>query len=379
MKIILDKLSQRQNNNLKDSLKSYENKNVISSEKPAVLYLELTRNCVARCVFCRPLNFVNSPSNNMLKNIFDILKRDYLPFAAMVSLNGWGESLILPDFSSYVEAIAEHGPKMRITTTLGCGNKKALQSLIDYDVYIAVSFDAADRRIYEGIRRKARYKTVIKNLTFITKRILDKHGTLNDRIRLEIHPLQGKNLDYVSGIIDFAEKYKIPEILLGPLGSSSQDQNLLAYHKDKTREVLSLCVNRSKENGIVFRLMESPFSELCFQDRAFERCFHPWAHAFINFRGDFIYCDHLVWPGYAEHIIGNISEKELKSLWNSRKMQLIREAHIKREKGLIKPCEACYARGRYAECEQDLDQQFSRWELTQEHIEDMLLGRHISG
>ncbi len=99
MRINIDALNQQQISNFKSAISAYNNKSLTSSTSPPVLYIELTQNCVARCEFCRDSTFVNNNSFNISDETFNILLRDYIPYAVMVDLRAKGESLILPNFS----------------------------------------------------------------------------------------------------------------------------------------------------------------------------------------------------------------------------------------------------------------------------------------
>ncbi len=167
MKIDTERLNEQQKINLRDALNAYERKQVVSSPSPPVLYIELTQNCNGRCDFCRGETWCNDPRYNMSQKLFKILLREYIPFATLVDLRVWGESLILPDFDKYVASVARLGPSIRLTTNLGCGTPAVLQSIVDHDVFISVSIDAAEKSLFERIRKGVSYDTVMKNLAFL--------------------------------------------------------------------------------------------------------------------------------------------------------------------------------------------------------------------
>ncbi len=374
MRINIDALSQQQVSNFKSAMNAYNNKSLTTSVSPPVLYIELTQNCVAKCEFCRDSTFVNNRSFNMSSEIFDILLRDYIPYSVMVDLRAKGESLILPNFSEYVQKVKQFGPDIRLTTTLGCGSKKNLQSLVDNDVYVSVSLDAADKDLYESIRKGMSYDIVIRNLEFLAEAMLKKHGNLKDRLRLGIVPLQGRNLDHVEKIIQLAERLKIEEIRLSPLLSGANDQNILKFHKQKTIDVLSKCTEYSRKAGIKFQLGYSPFDELYFEDNAFDLCCHPWLYVLIDYNGNFTFCDHIMGESLIKCSLGNVRDSKDKT-WNGKKARKYRKSHVKKNhKVLPFPCNACYKNGRYADHESDLDQQFSKWLVTEKDIEKKLCG-----
>lgn len=373
MKVDFAKLSSQQKTNLESALKAYNEKKAISSFGPPVQYIELTQNCIGKCVFCKT-NWINNPSYNMPDKIFNMLLKDYIPYAVLVDLRGWGESLILPNFAEYLKRVAELGPKIRLTTTLGCGSKKIMQGLIDHDVYVSVSFDFADKKLYEKIRKGINYDTVIKNMSFLTKG-MRKKGTLRDNIRLAIAPLQKANLGQIEKIIRIAEDFGITEIAMSQLVSWNNDPNLLERNKRETIEALRKCVEYSEKNGIKFQLLRSPFEELYIKEKAFDRCCHPWLYVCINYKGDILFCDHMLGPDYTRYAIGNASGS-LENVWNGKKAQQIRLGHVRRRmRELPDKCQVCYTRGRYADHEHQIDEQFDKWLVTEKDIEKKLFGK----
>jgi radical SAM protein with 4Fe4S-binding SPASM domain len=371
MKIDFNKLNQQQKSNLESALKAYNDKRLISSPSPSVLYIELTQNCFGRCVFCHGKNWVNDPKYDMSDKVFDTLLRDYIPFAVLIDLRGWGESLSLPNFDEYINKVTKFGPKIRLTTTLGCGSIKALQSLIDNDVFVSVSFDYADKAMYQSMRRGLSYDTVIKNMEFLTNE-MRKKGTLQDNIRLGIAPLQKANLDHVEKIIRIAEHYGIREIVLSQLVASRMDYRLLKYNKRKTIAVLQKAVKLSREAGIRLQLARSPFEELYIKDKTFDRCCHPWLYVFVDYKGNVLFCDHMLGTRFIKYSIGCVTERK-EDVWNGQRAQAQRLRHIQKDiKTLPSKCITCYKEGRYADHEHEIDKQFEKWLVTENDIEKKL-------
>lgn len=371
MLIDMTKMSDKQKNNFSSAVEAYESSNLVSSQYPPVLFIELTRNCIAKCGFCHGRFWKNKNRYNMNDSVFDELLRRYIPYALLVDLRGWGESLMLEKFPDYLNRIAQFKPKLRITTTLGCGNKKSLQSLIDHDVFISVSFDAANKALYEKIRKGIKYDTVLSNIKFLTDCLLKKYGSLKGRFRLGVVPFQYCNLSELSAILDFAASYQIQEVRLSPLISYFWDTNLLKHHKNETIETLLQAIDKASKLRISLQLAVSPFEELRIPGRAFDRCCHPWMYALVSYSGTVGFCDHLI-PQRRFNFMANImTDKE--SFWNNKKFRHLREAHLlKNKKALQFQCQYCYRLGRYADHEHDLYQKFSKWNVGLEELREHL-------
>jgi len=368
MKIDFEKFNSMQNANFKDAMEAYKNKTAASSDRPPVLYVELTRNCIARCAFCRGSKWVNDLSYNMKRETFELLLRDYIPYAILVDLRAQGESLMLENFDEYVKKVDAVGPKIRLTTTLGCGSRKALQSLIDHDVFVSVSFDAADKKAYEKIRPGVNYDTVISNLEFIVNGMKKKYGTVKDKVRLGISPLQKENLCYAEGILKLAEHYGISDVLILPLSSGSDSIDALNNNKYSTVKTMEKCIDRSKRSGISLTMCSSLFDDFKIESKSIDLCCHPWLYAQINYKGDISFCDHLVGDSHPDCILGNINDDKDKG-WNGKKSQENRKAHASGcMNAIYKYCRACYEGGRYSDHEHELSNLFSKWHVNEKGI-----------
>jgi len=365
MKIDLNELSEEQKQNFMQAVDSFESKSETSSIRPPVLYIELTQNCISRCDFCKP-NWKNDPSFNMKDELFEILLQDYVRYATLVDLRGWGESLMLSDFSKKLARVKELGPKVRIATTLGCGSKQTLQSLVDNDVYVSVSFDAVDKGLYESIRKGIKYNVVMKNLDYISSRLMEK-GTIGDNLRLSA-TLHRDNINQAEGILELASEYHISQVRIVPVQSFPTNPILLKYYQQETSEVLDKLAHRAKKKGINLQLGFAPFEEFYVKSKVFDPCCHPWMYALINYDGNIRPCEHMLGNSDMNLSVGNIRNTG-PEWWNNQDMRKLRRAHsILDLEAIPKKCHKCYSLGRYSDHEQDLYEPFKRWEFTEDDI-----------
>jgi len=370
MRFSINNLTSLQRNNLNSALEAYDTGNIRSSFSPAILYLELTRNCMSHCTYCRRW-WTNKPEYTMSDELFEILLREYIPYASLVDLRGWGESLILPNFDEYVTKVAALSPHLRLTTTLACGSRKALESLVDNNVFVSVSFDCANKLLYEKIRKGLSYDTVINNIKFLTEQ-MKKRGTLEDAIRIGIAPLQAITLDHLEGVIIFASRYGISEVVIDGLSARPYHLGLLCYHKKHTIKVLKKAVTVAKKEGVRLRMGTVLFKELMINKHVFDFCCHPWLYLFINYKGQAIACDHLMWPTYSCRFFGQLHEGK-ENLWNGINAKDFRTAHLtKKRVDLPSMCRRCYKEGRYSDHEHDVDIRFQKWLVTEKELAQQL-------
>ncbi|MFW6008195.1 MAG: radical SAM protein [archaeon] len=364
MKINLEKLSLDQKNNFNQAIKAYEEKNTISSEHPPVLYVELTQNCISKCDFCKP-NWNNNPKFNMSEELFQEILNNYIKYASLVDLRGWGESLILPNFKSRIEQVSELGANIRMATTLGCGSKDTLNSLIDNDVFLSISLDAIDKKLYESIRPGINFDTVIKNIKYVTKK-LEKKGTLENNIRLSM-TMHRDNLYEAEKILDLAKDVGITQLRIVPVQSYPTNPILLKNFKELTINTLNNLSDNADKKKINLQLGFSPFEEFIVKDKTYNPCCHPWMYTFINYTGDILPCEHMLGNSDINISIGNISKT--KNWWNGHLMKEFRKKHtIKILEELPGKCKKCYTLGRYADHEQDIYKKFEKWNFNSNDI-----------
>ncbi|MGW8178896.1 MAG: radical SAM/SPASM domain-containing protein, partial [bacterium] len=75
-------------------------------------------------------------------------------------------------------------------------------------------------------------------------------------------------------------------------------------------------------------------------DRRRNPCYQLWqGPVHINYQGDFRPCCHM----YETEPVGNVNDSSVYELWNSEKMQALREAHLQNDLSSYPDCENCHA------------------------------------
>ncbi len=377
--MIIDRrnISARQQQNLKAGIKAYTDRGECSGGFPPVLFIELTRNCIARCRYCRK-KWTNDPKYDMTRETFQTILREYAPHAALIDMRSYGESLMLNDFQWYLESLAGVCSNLRITTTLGCGNEETLEALVDNGVALSVSFDAADKTLYEYYRRGIDYETVVRNMRFVSSKMIMKYGDLRGRMRIGIAPLYRDNLDFVEGAIEFARQLHIPEIRILQLASDWYDPNTLFFHKRKLLHVLRNAIDKTQKYGIALQFGSPLIAWLKLPEKTCDLCIKPWLYASIMYDGTVRYCDWQIEPGKKRDDFGNVRDGA-ENVWNGDGARKVRAAHI-HARNCSPTCTTCYRIGRYSDHEHDLDPVFRKWLVTGSDIKeriDTLLTRKL--
>ena len=362
-------LTSLQRRTLKTGVKAYTERATYAGDFPPVLFIELTRNCIARCRYCRK-KWVNDPKYDMSGETFQVILRDYAPHAALIDLRSYGESLMLKNFRRYVEQLGNACRNLRITTTLGCGDDDALKALVDHDVFVSVSFDAADKRLYEHYRCGISYDTVVRNLKFVSELMLKTYGELRGRMRIGIAPLYRDNLDFVDGVIEFAHCLHIPEIRILQLASDWYDPNTLYFHKRKLLHVLQKAIKKAAGYGIELQFGSPLITQLKLAEKTCDVCIKPWLYASIMYNGTVRYCDWQIELEKKRDDFGTVHDGA-ENVWNGEVARRVREAHV-RSRSFPPACVTCYRIGRYSDHEHDIDRIFRKWLVTGEDIRERI-------
>ncbi|OGL43736.1 MAG: hypothetical protein A2161_01795 [Candidatus Schekmanbacteria bacterium RBG_13_48_7] len=98
------------------------------------------------------------------KNLIPIFKK-----CQIIALNGWGESLVHPEFSKFLEMVPHNGPFIELTSNGVLLRDDIISQLTKLKSTLIISIDGATQETYEQIRIGARFKKVFDKLKTITK------------------------------------------------------------------------------------------------------------------------------------------------------------------------------------------------------------------
>lgn len=326
---------------------------------PRVLFMELTRKCNAACWMCRPFGG-NRALPQMSMETFRRIADQTFPRADVVDLRGWGESLIHPEFVPMLEYAASLGPRLKIYTNLSVGRRRC-EALVEYDVTTAVSFDAAEKKLFETLRRGCRFELVRENLAFLAAAAQAKGrpGLLYLSVTV-----QGGNLPQVPKIVALAGELGISEVKLFPLICEESDPAHLSHHLDAVVSMLDEATELALASGVRLSLGASMDETLTSEHHALTApCLHPWAYCYVDPSGRLGFCDHLI--GQAAFILAEDSEN-FHSAWNSEGFQRLRSQHACGPQALeddFHPCRWCYGR-RYMDTENWIDRSVASREVS---------------
>jgi len=320
------------------------------------LYLEPTSRCNLSCSTCIQRTW-DEPQGDMAPAVFDKLAEELLlfPHLESVMLGGFGEPTAHPDILRMVSTLKKTGARVEMVSNGTLLDGKMADGLLDARLdRLWISFDGADEPNFERTRKGARFKEVVENIKRLRGKVelgiafVVTRANFTDLGNLGwLAKKTGAAFISVSNVIPYTpemEKQMVCTQALA-LGSMAQERGGPAVDlprldiNDSTRETLWRLAGG---NGS-FSLMGTPLGARVDECRFIrERC------AVIRWDGQAAPCmallhSHSVHFHGAErrnksHAFGNIAERGLREIWNSKDYSLFRE---KVAEFNFAPCHVC--------------------------------------
>jgi len=301
---------------------------------PITMDIEPTTGCNFRCTMCQ----VSSP-NFISKNLdYEMFKKtiDDNKQLLKIKLQGMGEPLVNNNFYNMVEYASKYSIVSEITTNGSLLNDKNIKKLENSNLSrITVSIDGATSEIFEKIRIKSDFKTVISNC----KNLINAYK--KKIIRPEISAwcvVQNDNVNEFKDIYNLCKEIGFDKLTyqfhLSGWGKSEWDD----INRNKKVEIESLKqqIEEVKIKGASEGLEVNIFEEnlLSFT----KQCVWPWESSYISKTGDVVPC--CIIGDEKVVSFGNINKSSFKEIWNSDSYRNFR-TDIKNNK-IPDYCKNCY-------------------------------------
>lgn len=279
-------------------------KNFIVEHFPIHVDLESTSACNLRCVMCFQ-SFNPPPKGYMEMNLFKkIIDEGTKKGLSSIKLQYRGEPLLhsqLPDMVKYAK---EKGViEVMFNTNGQLLTEEKAKAFIEANLdKIIFSIDGYTPDVYEKIRIGGKFETVLENVKRL-KELRDAVGKRKPYIRIQMVDLPGTDIkEYTKFWSRYADYVAI------------EDFN--DYHKNFIRN--------------------PPKSDFC--------CAQLWQRTMIRYDGNVTAC---CGDLYEEYPLGNAYESTIEELWTGKKMDAIRQQHIKGNSHRYQMCASCGLRANY--------------------------------
>lgn len=283
--------------NYKLSKYSYFNKKTKVFSRPKVYSIELTNHCNLQCAMC-PRRFSNRELGFMDFDLFKQIIKQSKRYSDEIILHNYGEPLLHPRLVDFINYCTANKIKTWLSTNATLlDEKKSLEILNSGLDKITLAFDSINKETYEELRRGANFEKTRDNIINFLKL---KKKLKNKKMFAEVQIIKMKKTQ--NEVNDFMKEW--------------QDLADEAYVKGFD----TFCgqVDEIKEMGGQDNLFFPP-------DRKRFPCVLLWQSLVILWNGDVVPCCR---DFQAKIILGNIKKDKLKNIWNSTKMQSLRQEHI---------------------------------------------------
>ncbi len=175
---------------------------------PRHVLVELTKACNLRCLHCA----VSSPDYvgeslpwASFEKVLPTLRR----LRPLVELSGHGESLVYRRFYEAFTAVVEAGCQVGFTTNATLLTPELSERMLTYAgpggwMQVTVSIDAAERELFERLRRGARFPAIVANLEAL--RDAKRRSGLQHPVVAFNTVLMRDNLEQLPGIVRLASQ-----------------------------------------------------------------------------------------------------------------------------------------------------------------------------
>lgn len=131
---------------------------------PHRLVVEISNACNLRCVFCPRTTSMDRPIRFMNPDDFDDLLRNAGGTLENVSLNGYGEPLLHPRLTEFIEIAHRHGAGVSISTNCTLLDETRGQAILKAGIdHVTLAIDGIASDQYEAVRVGGRFDKVLAN------------------------------------------------------------------------------------------------------------------------------------------------------------------------------------------------------------------------
>jgi len=326
-------LTQRQKVNSDLNISELEAGKTILKSYPRRLVFELTNACNLNCVMCgrnaadfKPTMF-SMDDFKSFEPLMDVVEE--------VTLMGWGEPTIHPDFIKMLEIVNQHSARKYFCSN-GMNLGKIKQAIFDYNVDVfAVSIDGATDETNSRIRRGSKIDVIVKELRDIV-RIKKERGLKYPWINFVFCAMRS-NLRELPDLVRLAADIGIEEVkvvYLTVFGEDLMNESLWG-HEEEIASVFDEAVKIGEELGIALKLPHIPGQDVA-GEKLHKDCYVAWRDFFLGSDGFVRPCMSTPVQFFAYD-----RNRDFMDMWNSAEYQKYRDT-VNRTEKMDGPCKRCY-------------------------------------
>lgn len=327
------KLTEQQERNSKMNITEIDNGAVVLQSLPRRLVFELTNACNLNCMMCGR-NAADFKPTMFSMDWFRYFE-PMLDTVEEVTLMGWGEPTMHPNFIEMLKMIDSHSARKYFCTN-GMRLNQIRDAIFDYHVDVfAVSLDGATAETNNRIRRGSDIEKITNSLIEI-ERIKKERGLSYPWINFVFCAMKS-NLHELPDLVRLAARIGIEEVKVVYLTAFDDElaEEVLWDCQDEVREVFEEAISVGEELGIILKLPHIQGEDVA-GNQEHKDCFVSWRDFFLGSDGYIRPC--MSTPIQFEQFDTN---KPFEEFWNSEYYQRYRQIVNDVEK-MDDPCRRCY-------------------------------------
>ena len=326
-------LTEKQRINSELNLKEIDEQAIVLKSLPRRLVFELTNACNLNCVMCGRNATTFKPT---------VFSMDWfrwfepmLDTVEEVTLMGWGEPTMHPNFIEMLQMIDQHSARKYFCTN-GMRLGELKDAIFDYHVDVfAVSLDGARPETNNRIRRGSDLKKIVQYLQEI-EAVKKERGLKYPWINFVFCAMKS-NIHELPDLVRLAHTAGIDEVKVVYLTAFD---NILAKEVlwgcvDEVRSVFREAVEVADELEIQMKLPYIQGEDIA-GDKEHKDCYTPWRDFFLGSDGFVRPC--MSTPIQSEKFD---MEKPFEAMWNSESYQKYRK-YVNDSEKMDEPCKRCY-------------------------------------
>ena len=301
---------------------------------PLKYQLELTTACNLACPFCTHKDLKEKPKmmtlehvKGMYQSIEKELPGKFFRRFLLFNLTGIGEIFINKETFKIIEFLKTKGVMVTFADNFTLMKEDTIRKLVELKVdNIFISFDGATKETYEAMRVGANFERVVenvKNFVRIKKEMNAKLPNLN----LRFVPTS-ENINELPLLVNLVAEMGIAYIDVPPLYVVDKVNTPLKALDEDFQKYKIQALKKAKEKGITMSFSNPFVNE---KKQPIRKCTMSQNSMYVDASGFVLPCCVITQMGDYEAIVknfnqGNVIEKGVKEVWNSKQYVDFRKA-----------------------------------------------------
>ena len=296
-----------------------ESKTVLSS-RPPLVYVELTQRCNCSCRMCyrSDPNFpqANRVDADMSRRVYESVVQELFNTAEVVDLRGFGETTIYPEILGILEFNRRSHPEVtyKLVSNGKAVDTEMMKAMTRLSLDLYISFDAAEKNLFEFLRRGNSYAAVVATITKWNKIFSPSNPA---RLLTTLHSY---NSDKLSAIAEFAATsgcrlLSISEVdpMTGP--DWIPDRDVAASEIKKS---VDICASAGVDIVLPAEYVGTIHIDPGWKTVVVGECTAPWNTVLVKYDGDIYSCSHRFGS------MGSMMQMSFEEIWNGEQFGFLR-------------------------------------------------------